>query len=91
MVTHVKNYLRHFDIGETDNWFCEGCLKEDHIQNFEIHHIIYRSHGGGDEVENCVCLCKKHHKAVHDCNISQSEVKLIHNSFLLGHRKKYLK
>jgi len=26
MEKHVKIYLKHFDIGETDTWFCEGCM-----------------------------------------------------------------
>lgn len=31
----------------------------------EIHHIIYRSHGGPDEAWNLITLCKSHHQEVH--------------------------
>ena len=91
MQKHVSNYLRHFDIGETDTWYCEGCMREFPINNgLQIHHIIYRSHGGGDEVENCIALCVKHHDQAHSCKISPSELKLIHNYFLQGTRKAFL-
>ncbi len=42
---------------------CPGCSKAaDHV-----HHIKYRSHGGGDEEENLTSLCAAHHlHGVHD-------------------------
>ena len=42
---------------------CPGCSKSaDHV-----HHIVYRSHGGGDEEENLTSLCQAHHlRGVHD-------------------------
>jgi len=92
MQKHVSNYLRHFDIGETDTWYCEGCMREFPINNgLQIHHIIYRSHGGGDEVENCISLCVNHHDQAHSCKISQSELKLIHAYFMTGQRRIFLK
>jgi 5-methylcytosine-specific restriction endonuclease McrA len=30
-----------------------------------VHHIIFRSHGGGNGLENLVSLCPAHHHAVH--------------------------
>jgi hypothetical protein len=30
------------------------------------HHIIYWQHGGGDELENLVLLCARHHRNVHE-------------------------
>lgn len=35
-------------------------------QGLQMHHIIYRSHGGSDEDDNLICLCWRHHAAVHD-------------------------
>jgi 5-methylcytosine-specific restriction endonuclease McrA len=42
---------------------CPGCSKAaDHV-----HHITYRSRGGGDEDWNLTCLCQAHHlHGVHD-------------------------
>ena len=34
--------------------FCDG------------HHIVFWMHGGGDELENLVLLCKRHHRMVHE-------------------------
>jgi len=30
------------------------------------HHIVYRMHGGGDELDNLVLLCHRHHRMVHE-------------------------
>ena len=30
------------------------------------HHILMRSHGGGNEDANLMCLCATHHRYVHD-------------------------
>ena len=92
MQAHIRNYLRHFKIGETDTWQCEMCMKQLPINNgLQIHHIKYRSHGGGDEVENCICLCVKHHSMCHDEKISKDEVLYIHRNFMLGVRKVFVK
>lgn len=31
----------------------------------EVHHIVYRSQGGGEEPDNLITLCKLHHDAAH--------------------------
>lgn len=31
----------------------------------EVHHVIYRSHGGITDKRNMVCLCPNHHRMVH--------------------------
>ena len=31
----------------------------------EIHHIVFRSHGGRNIRQNMVCLCKRHHELTH--------------------------
>ena len=45
---------------------CPGCSKAaDHV-----HHIKYRSHGGGDEEENLTSLCQAHHlHGVHEGHV----------------------
>lgn len=41
-------------------WRCSapGCTSRRLLQ---IHHVVYRSHGGGDEMENLAVLCLFHH------------------------------
>ena len=35
----------------------------------DIHHIIEREHGGSDELDNLITLCKKHHEMQHTLGI----------------------
>jgi 5-methylcytosine-specific restriction endonuclease McrA len=91
MKKHVKNYLKHFSIGEQDVWFCEACGRQFRIDNgLDIHHIIFRSQGGSDDVENCACLCRKCHTRAHT-DLPKSDMQYIHNSFMSGNKKQYLK
>ena len=43
-----------------DGWRCAtpACSSR---RNLEVHHIDYRSRGGGDQDWNLVCLCRFHH------------------------------
>jgi hypothetical protein len=44
-----------------DGWRCAApaCSSR---RNLEVHHVVYRSRGGGDEEWNRVCLCRFHHQ-----------------------------
>ena len=44
-----------------DGWRCAApaCSSR---RNLEVHHVVYRSRGGGDEDWNRVCLCRFHHQ-----------------------------
>jgi hypothetical protein len=89
---HVSVYLRHFDLGEFDLWHCEACTKELPVQAMEIHHI----HGRGvdkDIISNLCCLCRKCHERSHSSKnyVSKDEFQLIHNNFMAGNRKQFLK
>lgn len=42
---------------------CELWVGEGHRHH---HHIVYRSQGGEDTMENLILLCQKCHQAVHD-------------------------
>jgi len=92
MNKHVKIYLNHFDIGEADTWYCEGCMKPDHIQSLEIHHIYGRGKDK-DVITNLMCLCRKCHERAHGGihPVSKGEFQLIHGYFLMGQRKSRLK
>lgn len=90
MQKYVTTYLRHFDLGEQSNWFCEACLKPDHIQNFDIHHIHGRSR---ETINDLICLCRKCHNRAHGSRdyVSKDEFQLIHNNFMIGNRKIFLR
>jgi hypothetical protein len=40
-----------------------GCRSTRHI---EVHHIVFREHGGDHSMGNLVCLCWAHHTALHE-------------------------
>lgn len=41
-----------------------------------MHHIIYRSKGGSDEIENLITLCETCHKKLHKGELKMFETKL---------------
>lgn len=38
----------------------------------DTHHIIFRSHGGLDTVNNLACLCRECHQMAHGVNAKQT-------------------
>ena len=52
---------------DRDNYTCQCCGKK-HVR-LEVHHIIFRSLGGSDALENLITLCEKCHKLIHDGKI----------------------
>lgn len=46
---------------ERDRLRCRGCGKPGE----EVHHIIFRSHGGKDEPNNLVTICRNCHNQAH--------------------------
>ena len=45
-----------------DRWRCRHC---DTTHNLTPHHIVFRSHGGTDDLDNLITLCLRCHDAVH--------------------------
>jgi hypothetical protein len=94
MQKYVKIYLDYFDIGETDTWYCEGCMREFPINNgLNIHHIHGRGKGK-DVIKNLMSLCiQKCHIRAHASKnyVSKEQFQLIHNYFRQGTRKAFLK
>ena len=50
MQKHVKNYMKYFGYGEQDCILCEACGRV----ACDVHHVVYRSHGGSDDINNLV-------------------------------------
>lgn len=86
MTNHCKVYMNHFDFKTASEIFCEACGSP----AVDIHHI----HGRGkdkDVIGNLIALCRKHHTMCHDEKVTKDEIQLIHNYFLSGTRKRFLK
>ena len=80
MQKHVRNYTTYFNLGIDDVWSCERCKRMFKINGgLEIHHIVFRSHGGSDNVDNCVCLCRECHTLAHQTNLKQELTNIVNN------------
>ena len=92
MTPHAKIYLDHFNIGEQDLLTCEACQKQGRadVGGFDIHHIKGRGKEMND-IKYLMCLCRKHHTMCHSGEISKSQAQYIHNFFLTGRIKTFLK
>lgn len=67
MTNHVKTYLDYFDLIDGEVWMCEACGHSHKINNgLDIHHILPRSRGGKDNIDNLMCLCRRCHDKVHN-------------------------
>ncbi len=49
---------------DRDKYTCQCCGKKN--KRLEVHHIIYRSNGGSDDLDNLITLCEDCHKDIHD-------------------------
>jgi len=63
---HTQEYMRYFGYGEQDLIPCEMCPST----AVDIHHITYRSRGGGDHIGNLIALCRDCHDSAHKGDIS---------------------
>ena len=52
----------HRQVLQRDGWRCQMCGS---MRCLEVHHLIFRSHCGGDLEENLITMCAECHKKVH--------------------------
>lgn len=52
-----------------DNYTCQCCKGKHKDSKLEVHHIVFRSHGGSDEESNLITLCHTCHKDLHSGKI----------------------
>lgn len=57
-----------------DNYTCQCCKTKKGTLN--AHHIIYRSNGGADTLDNLITLCESCHKKLHRGELQEFEAKL---------------
>lgn len=61
MKKYVSNYLKYFGYKLQSDINCTVCR----LPAVDLHHIQYKSQGGGDEVNNIVSLCRTCHEKAH--------------------------
>jgi hypothetical protein len=69
---------------------CQQCGKrpqgaQDYHKGFEYHHIVPRSQGGPDTLENLILLCHDCHNATHRKHPAQESISAIDPGELFGH------
>lgn len=53
-----------------DSYTCQYCKGKHKDSKLEVHHIVFRSHGGSDEESNLITLCHTCHKDLHSGKIN---------------------
>jgi 5-methylcytosine-specific restriction endonuclease McrA len=60
-----------------DGWQCRHCKDRNGLH---AHHVIYRSEGGSDTMDNLITLCAQCHRAHHDGDLHISVLSVTPNS-----------
>lgn len=64
----------HEAVLNRDNYTCQCCKAKKGTMH--VHHIVYRSNGGSDKMNNLITLCEDCHKKLHDGLLKEFESKL---------------
>lgn len=85
--TNVKDYVLF-----RDNYVCQYCKGKSKEKRLEVHHIKYRSQGGGNSPNNLITLCKTCHDNLHkgEILITKQNKNLSHPTFMGIMRKTLL-
>ena len=74
MTKHTKVYMKHFGYGEQDFIPCENCAS----RCADVHHLVFRSHGGTDVIDNLMGLCRRCHDRAHEDPYFNEYLKTVH-------------
>jgi hypothetical protein len=89
MKAHTKNYIKFFGYGDQD------FIPSEHSggRAADVHHIIPKSQGGTDNIENLIALTRNEHKAAHhelkDFDFTEGDLIVIHRYFIAAKRPDY--
>lgn len=85
MQKHVKIYKQHFGISMQDAEFvpCTGCGQ----QSVDIHHLLPRSLGGDNDIENLCAVCRRCHDRAHTFPSYNEYLKIKHLKKLIDHER----
>ncbi len=90
MQKHTRNYFDFFNIdydiptGYHDYIDCEVCGSIGE----ELHHIVFKSQCGKDNVENIISLCCEDHRKAHSGELSIEHLKSIHDKHVFKHKNR---
>ncbi len=73
MKKYKQIYLKHFDFCEQDIILCENC----NAVAVDIHHVVFKSQGGKDEIKNLIALCRNCHTLAHEKKEFNNKLKKI--------------
>ena len=73
-MNYKQIYFKHYSYVKEDIILCEVC----NAVAVDIHHIKYKSRGGGDDIENLIALCRSCHNKAHDEKLSEKQLLRIH-------------
>ena len=74
MQAYKRKYMKHYGYGEQDRVLCEVC----HAEAVDIHHVIFRSQGGTNDIDNLIALCRSCHDKAHAKEITAEYLTEIH-------------
>ena len=83
MQKHTKIYLRHFGYSQLDYEYipCEGCGGN----TIDIHHLLPRSLGGGNDIENLCAVCRVCHDRAGKFPSWNEYLKIKHLKYLIDY------
>ena len=55
---------------QRDGYTCQHCKGKSKDKRLHCHHIIFKEHGGSDNPENLIVMCKTCHDSLHDGKIA---------------------
>lgn len=78
MKPHVKIYIEYFG-------YCLDGIIPSEISGLpanDLHHIIYKSRGGKDNIDNLIALTREEHIKAHNNDLDKDTLQEIHNHYL---------
>jgi len=71
MKKYKKTFKDYYNISEDENFLCENCG----AVAVDIHHIVFKSHCGTDNINNLIALCRNCHIKAHNNKQFNNELK----------------